>query len=320
MSIISTLSTALKSGFLGIDTQSANIAKVTPHELMRPEGMRHYLMALPSQNVTEKRPLVVILHGGGASAKQVLGMAFPPSPLSVWLEIAEREQLVVVAPEGCKKGWNDSFADVANKPQTDDTGFIEAIIDLAIANHAVDPARVFVIGVSKGGTMAYRLASEIAPKLAGFAAVLATMPAKSVCPPTKTAISALIIANTKDPFIPFNGGKFFYTPLLSPMISAEETVAVWRNLAGLADTPTVTQIAHSNRHNPTSAKRYVWGTDPKKIQVSFVKVDRAGHTEPSQLKRYPWLLTRLIGAQNADIEVAEEAWAFFKDKRAGLLA
>ncbi len=320
MSLISELSSALKSAFLGIDTKPASSAKVTPYELMRPEGQRQYLLALPSLAASGKRPLIIILHGGGASAKQVLGMAFPSSPLFVWLEIAEREQLVVVAPEGCKKGWNDSFADVANKPQTDDTGFILAIIDKAIADHDVDPARVYVIGVSKGGTMAYRLAIEIAPRLASFAAVLATMPVKSVCPTPRAPISALFIASTKDPFIPYAGGKFFYTPLLSPMISAEASVAIWRNLAGLADEPVITPIPHLDSNNPASVTCYVWGNEPHKLQIAFLKVDRAGHTEPSRLKRYPWLLTRLIGAQNADIEIAEEAWNFFKDKRARLQA
>jgi len=66
--------------------------------LGRPEGKRRYLVAAPSAVTCGKRALVMVLHGAGASAEQVLGLGFPPSPLSVWLEIAAREQLVVIAP------------------------------------------------------------------------------------------------------------------------------------------------------------------------------------------------------------------------------
>jgi len=48
------------------------------------------------------------------------------------------------------------------------------------------------------------------------------------------------------------------------------------------------------------------------------KIENGGHAEPSKLKRYPRLLTRLIGTQNADFEVAEAAWDFFKNKRSVL--
>ncbi|WP_426318689.1 hypothetical protein [Pseudoduganella sp. R-43] len=51
--------------------------------MMQPEGPRHYLKAAPLPRPGEKRPLVVVLHGSGASAEQVMGQAFPFSPLSV---------------------------------------------------------------------------------------------------------------------------------------------------------------------------------------------------------------------------------------------
>lgn len=78
--------------------------------LDRPEGARHYLVAAPPVATTGTRPLVVVLHGAGASADQVLGLAFAPSRLSLWLEIAAREQLVVIAPDAGKGGWSDCFA------------------------------------------------------------------------------------------------------------------------------------------------------------------------------------------------------------------
>ncbi len=272
--------------------------------------------------------MVIVLHGAGASAAQVLGMAFPPSPLSMWLEIAEREQLLVVAPDGSKrKGercWNDSNAGITGNPKVDDVGFVSALIDQAILDDDADPARVYVMGVSKGGMMAYRLATELGLRLAGFAVVLATMPVRSHCGLPRTPLSALVIACTADPLIPYFGEKYLYTisalaPFVAPMKSVEQSVSIWRELAGLPAEPVVTHLAHRQLADPTRATSYLWGSDPHALQVGLLKIDNGGHAEPSMVKRYPRLFAWFPGAQNADVETAEAAWTFFKDKRAGLL-
>jgi polyhydroxybutyrate depolymerase len=303
----------LREFFLGIDLKDAPTAPVTRVNMHIPEGPRHYLKAVPIRAAEGNRPLVIILHGSGASAAQVLGMAFPPSPLSVWLEIVDREQLVVVAPNGnCQRGkraWNDGFADIASNPTVDDVGFIDAIIDRAIAEDAVDPERVYLIGVSKGGMLAYRVAAELAPRLAAFSAVLAGMPERAAYATPTIPLSALIVGCTEDPFIPYSGGKFPYTLwFMAPMIGLESTANFWRRLAALPEVPSMVPIG--------TAMRYTWGDKASALQVALLKVD-GGHAEPSRKKRYPGLFNRFPGRQNADLEIAEEAWAFFKDKRRG---
>ena len=329
MSIYSRLKTMLQVSFSGINIEAGPCAKITSGELLRPEGVRTYLRALPTQAAPAepaapgKRPLVIILHGAGANAKQVLGLGFPPSPLSVWLEIAEREHWVVLAPDGNQslrqRCWNDGYADIASNPKTDDVGFISALIDQTIAEDAVDPARVYVIGVSKGGMMAYRLANELGTRLAAFAALLASMPVNSHCAMPQHPVSALIIANTADPLVRYHGGRAWFTfSMHAPARAIEDSVAVWRKLAALPAEPLITHFRQQPQGNSGLATRYVWGDDSTRLQVSLIRIEQGGHTEPSARKRYPRLLTWLVGAQNADFEVAEEAWAFFKDKRGGL--
>jgi polyhydroxybutyrate depolymerase len=60
----------------------------------------------------------------------------------------------------------------------------------------------------------------------------------------------------------------------------------------------------------------MWGGDPHEHQVGLYRIEHGGHAEPSRLKRYPYFINKLVGLQNSDIEVAEAAWEFFKDKRA----
>lgn len=307
----------LRAFFLGIDLKDAPAAPVSRVDMHRPEGLRYYLKAVPSRAAAGKRPLVIVLHGSGASAAQVLGMAFPPSPLSVWLEIVEREDIVVIAPNGSSQGgkraWNDGFADISSNPRVDDVGFIDAIVDRAIAEDAVDAERVYVIGVSKGGMLAYRIAVELAPRLAAFSAVLAGMPVRAAYAAPAIALSALIVACTADPFIPFAGGKFPYTLwLMAPMMGIEATADVWRKLAGLPEAASLVPAG--------SAMRHTWGANASALQVVLLKITGGGHAEPSRKKRYPGLFKRFPGHQNADLEIAEEAWAFFKEKRNGTLA
>jgi polyhydroxybutyrate depolymerase len=308
----------LRSFFFGMDRKDAPTAPVVKIDMPRPEGLRHYLKAVPTGPVLGKRPLVIVLHGSGASAEQILGMAFPPSPLSVWLEIARREQLVVVAPDGTKRrgerAWNDGFAAIASNPQVDDVGFISAIMDCAIAQDDVDPDRIYVIGVSKGGMLAYRIAVELAPRLAAFSAVLAGMPVQAAYPMPTVALSALIVASTADPFIPYAGGKFTYTLwFTAPMLGIETTVALWRELACLPEVAEITPVPTSQGSAMTRAIRYTWRGNAVPHQVRLVKIEGGGHAEPSIRKRYPGIFSHFPGRQNADLEIAEEAWAFFKE-------
>lgn len=291
---------------------------LTPATAMldRPEGPRRYLVAAPSAASSGKRGLVIVVHGAGASAEQVLGLAFPPSPLSLWLEIAAREQLVVIAPDAGKGGWSDCFASEARLARKNDVAFIGALIDHAVASYDVDPDRVYLIGVSRGGWMAYAVATALPHKLAAFSVVLAGMPLPGRCKEPATPLPALIFGCTADPLIYYRGGKPWYAlGFAEPVRGIEASVHAWRTLAGLPDTPEVTHLPASDRKARTSVTRYLWGQQSDGLQVGLYRIEGAGHAEPSRLKRYPRFLNWLTGLQNADLEVAEAAWDFFRAKR-----
>jgi polyhydroxybutyrate depolymerase len=287
-----------------------------PATLTRPEGSRRYLVAAPPGTTPGGRALIIVLHGAGASAAQVLGLAFPPSPLSVWLDIATREQLVVIAPDAGKGGWSDCFASETRVANKDDVAFIDALIDHAIAHHGVDPARVYLIGVSRGGWMAYAAATRLAHRLAAFSVVLAGMPPPGRTQAPTVPLPALIFGCTADPLIHYHGGKPWYAlGFAEPVRGIEDSAHAWRELAGLPDTPDVVRLPVSDPRARTSVTRFMWGQEPDGLQVGLYRIDGAGHAEPSRLKRYPRFINWLTGLQNADLEVAEAAWDFFREKR-----
>lgn len=300
---------SLRAIFMGASDSAGPALTPVAATLDRPEGARRYLVAAPPAATPGGRALILVLHGAGASAEQVLGLAFPPSPLSLWLEIAAREQLVVMAPDAGKGGWSDCFASAARVARKNDVAFIGALIDEAIANHDVDPARVYLIGVSRGGWMAYAAATEIPHRLAAFSVVLAGMPPPGRSKMPETPLSALIFGCTVDPLIHYHGGKPWYAlGFAEPVRGIEDSVHVWRELAGLPDAPEVVNLT-------PSITRSIWGQAPDSLQVGLYRIEGAGHAEPSRLKRYPRFVNWMTGSQNADLEVAEAAWDFFREKR-----
>jgi polyhydroxybutyrate depolymerase len=306
----------MQATFLGTRDSAGRALDVVPGELDRPEGVRRYLVAVPDDAPSGGAPLVIVLHGGGASAAQVMGRAFPPSPLSLLLEIAARDQCVVIAPDAGKGGWADGCARSARAAGRNDVAFVDALIARAIAEHGVDPRRVYVAGVSRGGWMAYRIASAIPHRLAAFAAILAPMPESGPGSAPQVALPALIVGGTADPLLPYRGGKYRYAlNFMGRLRSIDDSVAVWRGLGGLHDAPATSTIAPRGGQCRTRVTRTVWGADPARMQVALYRIDGGGHAEPSRLKRYPTFINCLTGRQNGDVEIAEAAWAFFKEKR-----
>jgi polyhydroxybutyrate depolymerase len=291
--------------------------------VQRPEGARHYLLAQPAAPAAGKRPLVILLHGHTSSADITLGRGKVDDPASAWLALADREGLLVLAPDGAKgaddkPGWNDCRADATTSPKTDDVGLLAALIDVAVARYNADPARIYISGMSNGGGMTYRAAIELGPRLAAVAVSSMLMPVKSLCPAPKRALPMLIAMGTADRIVPYGGGDVGGMLLKGrgAVKSADDTVKFWRELAQLPASPVMSKVPQRDASEPTSLVRYVWGSDPGQTQVEFLKMENAGHIQPSIAHPLPWVLRVFLGKQNADLEFADETWAFFKNKRA----
>ncbi|HEV8690819.1 MAG TPA: PHB depolymerase family esterase [Ideonella sp.] len=311
------------AALLAVLGSGAEAATIQTLALSRPEGPRRVLLAAPAKAAPGLRPLVILLHGHGGTAAQLFGRERSAAPLSLWLRVADREGWLVAAPDGVKgsdghPGWNDCRADAANNPHTDDVALVAALIDQLVAQRHADPTRVYVMGMSNGGMMAFRLATELAPRLAGFATIGASMAADSTCAAPTHALPALLVSGTADPLVPYGGGpvRFLSRPSRGEVLGIEQVAARWRMLADLPDEPARRDtLPHRDPKDSTRATRTLWGADPAKPQVELLRIEGGGHVEPSIEQRFQRLYTAVVGAQNGDVEIAEEAFAFFKDKR-----
>ena len=208
----------VKTTATGLLCLLAALAQAGTHEIRvaTPDGERPALVVEADSPGPAPRPLVLLLHGHMGSAAQALGMKhFSPSPLSAWVDIARRDDIVVAALDGNRgsdgeQGWNDCRGDAGNNPHSDDVAYARAVVKQLEAEGRVDPARIYAMGMSNGGMMAFRLGLEM-PELAAFAAVSASMAADSRCPePPPAQTAALIISGDADPLVPYLGGQVHF--------------------------------------------------------------------------------------------------------------
>jgi polyhydroxybutyrate depolymerase len=305
---------------------NAAAAAVVDRTMTRPEGPRHYIVVEPAGLAADKRPVVILLHGHGTSSASVLGMKdFFGYKNPQWMATAEREKFLLIAPDGTKgsdgkAAWNDCRTDAPTNATSDDVGFIAALIDTAIADLHADPERIYVFGGSHGGFMTYRLAGELGPRLAAIGVESAAMPAQSRCKAPAHPLPLFVLHGTADEIVPYGGGKLGSWILKGrgSAGSVEAAVEEWRKLNGLTGAPAVFKFPHLRASDATSATRFIWGADPHGLQVEFVRIDGGGHAPASTGEGLPWVLRKLVGEMNHDLNSSDEAWNFFKDKRASV--
>jgi polyhydroxybutyrate depolymerase len=283
---------------------------------------REYLLVTPERSTAAPRPLVLVLHGHLGTAANALGGGRVPSPLSAWLDVAERENVLVAALQGLKgsdnrTGWHDCRSDADNNPQVDDVAFASRVAKKLVDDGRVDAKRIYVMGMSNGAIMTLRLALEMQPAPAAVAAVAGTMAAKSECTGAPRPASVLLIHGTEDPLVPYTGGGVGLGERRDrgSVVSVAATRDFWLRADGLQSAkPVETSFAHDG-DDATRARKATYGRDAGP-QVSVITIDGGGHVEPSKRFHYPALYGRIVGVQNRDFEAAEEAWSFFKTKKA----
>jgi polyhydroxybutyrate depolymerase len=172
------------------------------------------------------------------------------------------------------------------------------------------------MGMSNGGMMALRYAMEAGDRLAGVAAVSASMATDSRCPSIKAPLSLLMVGGTADGIVPWDGG---------PVGKRQEGArpgdrgrghgdALARARRPVRRAARSESVPHRDPADPTRAQRTVWGAQPGGLQIELLRIDGGGHVEPSVAHRVSAAYSGWW-PPSGDIEVADEAWTFFRDKR-----
>jgi polyhydroxybutyrate depolymerase len=166
---------------------------------------RTYLLHVPAgYDGRTALPLVIVFHGGGATAAGAARMS-GMSPK------ADREKFLVAYPNGTgPQGtrfltWNAwTCCGAALERQVDDVGFVRALIEKLEQERNVDPKRIYATGLSNGGLLTYRVGCALADLLAAIAPVAGALDTDS-CRPV-SPLSAIIFHGTADQHVLYDGG------------------------------------------------------------------------------------------------------------------
>jgi len=256
----------------------------------------------PRYDRTIPMPVVLAFHGGLANADNMVRF----SGLS---EKADEAGFIAVYPYGTGRlqrmltfnGGNCCGQAMTNG--VDDVEFTRSILDELAAAATIDPKRVFATGMSNGGIMAYRLASELSDRIAAIAPVGGPMGTQDCSP--KRPVSVIHFHGTDDDFAPFNGGRG--TGLSgTQFFSVAHSIAAWVAADGCPPEPVTTTLP-DKAADGTTVRRTTYGPGRDGAEVVLIVIEGGGHTWPGRESR----LTAL-GKSTLDISANDLMWEFFQ--------
>jgi polyhydroxybutyrate depolymerase len=254
----------------------------------------HYRVYIPA---SRKCSMIIHLHGYASNA--TIEQTF-----TNYMPIADTAGFLVAYPDGLKDSTGNEYWNVGWSflPNTDDVGYLNALIDTLCNKYLVDPTCVFVSGFSNGGFMAHKLACELGNKVAAIASVSGGMTTAEYtsCTPTNP-VPVLEIHGTSDLTIPYTGA--------SGSSNSEDIDSVMAKCVSLDvcnPIPTHDTLAHNSATtNGTTVDHYVWTGGTGGSTCELYKINSGGHVE------WPGTGT---GANN-DFNASLEIWKFFSSYR-----
>jgi len=272
---------------------------------------RTYIIHLPASAKT-MMPLVIVLHGGGGNGKNMVKLTN-----SGFNKLSDKKGFIVVYPDGIDKHWNDGRNESetgyeTHEENTDDVGFISALIDDLTKKYNIDSKRVYITGMSNGAIMSYRLGCELSGKIAAIAPVAGNIPENlRNCKPSNP-VAVLAINSDKDPLVPYNGGDItgpFGKKKIGKVLSAHESVMFWVKNNGCSTVPVVTDLPDNDTADGTRVQKQQFMNGRNDCEVILYTIRGGGHTWPGGNQ---YLGEWIVGKTCRDIIATEVIWEFFE--------
>lgn len=282
---------------------------------VRHDGLKRTALVRVPPQVAERRPLPVVLnlHGGGGNAMSQQRYAHMDA-------IADREGFIVVYPNGTGMlqdsllTWNaGTCCGIAAQQNTDDVGYVRALLDELARRLPVDSARIYATGLSNGAMMSYRLAAELSDRIAAVAPVAgaSAMPRFHA----RRMVPILHVHSIDDPRALYRGGlgpPFPFTNVRVRHRPVEETLSEWAAFGGCNPKAELRDERHgtpATKRASHTARLYVHTGCRDGTEVALWQLTGAGHVWPGDELDF---LPRLLGPGTDVIDANEEIWRFFR--------
>jgi len=209
---------------------------------------RSYVLHVPSTyDGTKPVPLLLDFHAlPGTGARERASSPYPA--------LTDPDGAIMAFPNGLQGpsggAWNVGPCCVAD---VDDVAFARAVVADVRNLACIDPRRVYAVGPSMGGGMAYYVACHAADVFAAIAPWAFDLLEQNVddCKPTRP-ITVISFRGAADTFIPFEGGPSPVSVVPTMTVSflgAKATFAKWAELDQCTDAPSAEDsngcVAHS---------------------------------------------------------------------------
>lgn len=209
-------------------------------------------------------PLIIVLHGG-------LGSAISGEWDSRMSEQAEKQHFLVAYPNGYLRTWNaHGCCGPAKRRQVDDIAFLRALIEKFEKEFAVGPTKVFVVGVSNGGMMAYRAGLELSDKIAAVGSIEGCMFKSHHV--LDVPISVIAINGKKDRIIRYDGGVGQQFGYKINSHSVADTIKFWVEHNHCKTDPNTTESGNVTKD--------IYSNGIDSCEVCLYSIKNGGHVWP----------------------------------------
>jgi polyhydroxybutyrate depolymerase len=216
------------------------------------------------------------------------------------LEILEQsENLILVYPDAYQRVWNEcrKMANtVSNLENIDENTFFSQLIMYFKSKYQIDDKKIFAIGFSGGGQMAYKLAMTMPAQFKGITVISANLPDVDNldCPELKKPLAVMIANGTADPVCPYGGGEMTSPGYVFGKVrSAEQSFHYWSEIDGYKGDAAKQVLPDPDTTDSISIEKYSY-VHKGQPAVVLLKVINGKHEFPK------------------DIDMFLEAWTFFK--------
>ena len=262
--LISKICKSLIITFLFFDYQFAQEI-----EIVSGGNERSFRVNLPS-DTNDPIPLMIILHGLGETSAAWYGVASYTTNQGFATVRPESGTFLSNSGTGNVKLWN-AILDTA---RFDDVLFISDVIDYMLTNYDfIDHDRIYVLGSSNGGYMAYRLACDLAYRITSFTSVIGNMFLDDDgldCIDQDRNIPILHIHGTEDPINSYYPGGNGVDILDDQYLTIIESIEFWSNYHQYDEMEIDTVLSDVSI-------RYTYSSDSAISNFEHIKVVGGGH-------------------------------------------
>jgi polyhydroxybutyrate depolymerase len=280
---------------LCVSTHALSQEKTFVHK----DNKRKYIVYTPAAYEARPQqhfPVVFNFHGGGMTMREQM-------LYTQMNRTADRENFIVVYPQGIKQDWNVGYG-MDYKEGSDDIGYTEALLAKVRQDFRIDQQRVYATGLSRGGFFSLRIAAELPQLFAAVASVGALMPQPVIdhhAAPGKVGV--MLMHGTADQLVAFDGKKGGY-------LSANESYQYWLKNNGLGSAAATQRTFNRDKYDGTDTTVLEQGTG--QLSVALVTIKDGGHTWAGA---DAFNVGLPIGKTSRDIDANAVIWEFLSKHR-----